>query len=92
MASTVLKMSLPVAVGLAFENYVLRAKFPILYESTWLNTKAYSGVILVNVVGSSIVVLVLGFKVAAARRICREEAERKGDKDAADRYSYPKVI
>lgn len=91
MASTILKMSVPVATGLALEQFVLRSQFPLLYQSNWLTTKAYSGVVLVNVIGSSIIVLILGFKVSAARRIYKEEAIIKGDKDAEDRFSYPKV-
>jgi len=66
----------------------LRKYLPKLYESSTSAVsipKAYAGVILVNVIASSLVVVALGFKVGAARRICQEKAEKDGDKDAKER-------
>jgi len=49
------------------------------------------GVILVNGVTSSFVVIGLGFMVGKARGACREKALKDGDADAEARFSYPKL-
>jgi hypothetical protein len=44
--------------------------------------KGYGGVILVNVIGSTLVLTMLGGKVGGARSRLREKAEKDGDEDA----------
>jgi glutathione S-transferase len=48
-------------------------------------------VILVNIVGSSFLIIILGFKAAGARKDCILKAEKDGDEHAAERFSYPKL-
>mmetsp|Transcript_12497 Transcript_12497/g.12121 ORF Transcript_12497/g.12121 Transcript_12497/m.12121 type:complete len:196 (+) Transcript_12497:123-710(+) len=90
----VMQNVLPIAGALSFESYILRTKFPSLYfssESFSLLPRGYSAVILCNVVGSTIVVISLGFKVGKARSSMREKAKLKGDAEAEARFSYPKT-
>lgn len=90
----VMQNVLPIAGALSFESYILRTKFPSLYfssESFSLLPRGYSAVILCNVVGSTIVVISLGFKVGKARSSMREKAKLKGDAEAEARFSYPKA-
>eukprot|EP00286_Rhodomonas_abbreviata_P013225 CAMPEP_0181340868 /NCGR_PEP_ID=MMETSP1101-20121128/30083_1 /TAXON_ID=46948 /ORGANISM="Rhodomonas abbreviata, Strain Caron Lab Isolate" /LENGTH=195 /DNA_ID=CAMNT_0023452061 /DNA_START=61 /DNA_END=648 /DNA_ORIENTATION=- len=94
VTSFILKTVVPIGLILAAENFFLRDKFPQIYEAS--NTlamlpKAFGGVLLVNVVGSAIIMLVLGFGVGAARSTFREKALKDGDKEAEARYSYPKM-
>lgn len=52
---------------------------------------SYGLVILVNVVGSSFMMVYLSFIPGAARRKYTELAKKKGDRDAEARYSAPKL-
>eukprot|EP01035_Chromulina_nebulosa_P018630 gene18630-24365_t len=90
MASFLLQVGGPIIGSIALERVWLRGQCPWLYSGS-LVPKAYSGVIAVNVVTSSVVVIMLGFKVSAARSKYRELAKEKGDVDAEERYSYPKM-
>jgi hypothetical protein len=73
----------------SFEHFVLRTYLPRLYETSDSSAlsvpKAYAGVIAVNLIASSLMVVALGFKVGAARRVYQEKAEKSGDKDAKER-------
>lgn len=84
----------PVIGSLFFESFILRQHLRPLYDSSalipWL-PKSFSGVIFFNVITSSVVVLVLGFKVGSARSLMKDKALKDGDVDAESRYSYPKV-
>ena len=53
--------------------------------------KAFALVIAVNVAATSIVLILLGMKVSTARRACADKALKDGDKDAEERFSYPKL-
>lgn len=75
------------------EEFFLRKSIPLLYESKFspLFSKAYAGVILINCIGSGLLIVILSFKVSAARSKCIVEAIKEGDKDAEARFNYPKV-
>ena len=82
-------------VILLVEVFFLREKFQTLYSPSAVFPflpKAYGGVIIVNLVLTSILMLVLGFKVGKARSYFLEKAKKNGeDKDAEARYSLPKL-
>jgi glutathione S-transferase len=81
-------------VGLSFENVYFKSSCSVLYiPSSVLPfvSRLYGGVLLINVVGSSLVLLVLSAKVTRARTICKDKALRDGDSDAEARFSYPKL-
>jgi glutathione S-transferase len=85
---------LPIAGALSFESYILRSKFPSIYSGSQpfsLLPRGYSAVILCNIVGSSIVIIALGFKVGKARSAMKEKAKLNGDAEADARFSYPKT-
>ena len=52
---------------------------------------AYGGVILINVVASSFMMLYLSFIPGGARKKYMEAAKKKGDRDAEARFSLPKL-
>lgn len=83
------------AVGLlAGEHFYIRPTFAPIYGSSSLLPflpRAYGGVLLVNVVGSSLALIVLGGKVGAARKQFIEKAKKDGDNEAEARFSYPKL-
>ena len=89
----ILKVGAPIVAALSAETLVLRKTFSALYESnsTIPLPRAYSLVILVNVVGSAIVLINLGFKVSAARKRFTEKAKQKVPDDslAELRFAYP---
>ena len=92
--SFILKTIAPVGAVFAFEHYFLHDNFPYLYHSSTHFTflpRCYSFVIVVNVIITSFVLIALGFKVGAARGTFKDKAAKEGDKDAEDRYSYPKM-
>jgi glutathione S-transferase len=97
MATAVILQSVvPVALSMYSEYALLPGKFPVLYRSSTaapfaLLPKAYSLVILVNVVATALVLVVLGLKVASARSRFTEKAAKNGDKEAEARFSYPKL-
>ena len=65
MSSTfLLQATIPIAGSIAIEQFLLKPNFGALYSAKCIIPKSYSGVILVNVVGSSIIFLILGFKCA----------------------------
>ena len=53
--------------------------------------KAFGLVCLINVVGSGLFTVVLGFKVGSARSKFVDKAQKDGDEDAEARFSYPKM-
>lgn len=93
-SSFILKTIFPIGGALYLENAFLRKSLSELYESSlvanWL-PKAYGAVILSSAVSSTIVLLILGFKVSAARAAAKEKALKDGDVDAEARFSYPKL-
>ena len=90
MFSFLIQTSVPIFGSIAIEQFLLKPNVAILYSGKIL-PKSYSGVIFVNVIGSSLLIVMLGFKVAGARKKCIEMAKSEGDKDAEDRFSYPKT-
>ena len=90
MASFLIQATVPVLGSMAVEQFLLKPHFGFLYSGKYL-PKSYAGVIMVNVVGSSLFMVTLGFKVAGARKACIAQAEKEGDKDAEARFSYPKL-
>jgi hypothetical protein len=86
-------VAFPIAGLIYGENVYARKLLPNLYSSSPVLglPKAFGGVVLVNVVGSSIVLLLLGFKVSSAREACKKKALKDGDTDAEARFSYPKL-
>jgi len=56
-----------------------------------LVSQLYGGVVLVNVVGSSFMMMYLSFMPGAARKTFTEKAKAAGDKDAEERFSLPKL-
>jgi glutathione S-transferase len=94
MASTLITMTVS-AIGLAVgEGFYGRSALPAVYAPSSLLPllpRAYSGVLFFNVIGSSITLIILGGKVGGARKKFQEKAEKDGDKEAEDRFSYPKL-
>lgn len=90
MAKTVV----PIAGLIAAEHYFLRTKVPKLYEiSSALPVipRAYAAVLVANLVLSGFLLIYLGLQVASARTTYKEKAAKDGDKDAEERFSYPKM-
>ena len=56
-----------------------------------LVTKLYGCVVLVNMVGSSIMLMRLSFIPGSARKVYIEKAKAAGDKEAEERFSLPKM-
>ena len=87
---------LPIVGSIAGEEIFLRKFLPRFYVGTSNGASsflspAFGGVILVNCVGSGLMIVILGFKVAGARQKYIIEATKEGDKDAEARFSYPKM-
>jgi glutathione S-transferase len=84
---------LPIAAIIAGELFILPSKVPQFYESSKIDflPKGFSLVILINVVVSAYIMVHLGFLVSAARTSLKAKALKDGDKDAEERYSYPKL-
>lgn len=90
----VAKIVAPALGLLAGEEFYIRPTFSPIYGSSSLLPflpRAYAGVVLVNVVGSSLALVVLGGKVGGARKRFVEKAKKDGDEEAEARYSYPKL-
>ena len=72
MATQFLLTSLgPIIGGMSLETFLLRSKFPSLYqqgETLPGVPKSFGLVVFVNVCCSTVVMMTLGFKVSAARR------------------------
>jgi glutathione S-transferase len=82
------------SAAVIFESFVLRKYFQSIYvpsKSALALPRSYSTVILVNVVGSTVVLMILGIKVSISRRAMKEKAIKNGDVDAEARFSYPKL-
>jgi hypothetical protein len=80
--STLLISLVPISGILVAEMFIFRSNLPFLYEkSTQLPflEKAYGLVIFFNVVVSTFVILIIGFKVSAARSKCKEMAKKDGN-------------
>ena len=56
-----------------------------------LVSKLYGCVVMVNVVGSSIMLMRLSFIPGSARKVYIEKAKAAGDKEAEERFSLPKM-
>jgi len=90
--SLILTTILPVLGTVLAEHFVLQEKFsPFYATSKFLVPKGFAAVVFVNVVLTSVTLVVLGFKVASARTTIKAKALKDGDKDAEARYSYPKL-
>mmetsp|Transcript_30811 Transcript_30811/g.52121 ORF Transcript_30811/g.52121 Transcript_30811/m.52121 type:complete len:196 (+) Transcript_30811:82-669(+) len=88
------KTCVPIASIMAAENFILRDKLPQIYEaSTALPgvSRAFAGVLAVNVVTSGFFVLTLGGSVGMSRGKFKEKAAKDGDENAEERFSYPKM-
>lgn len=93
--SFLLKTLGPITALLCGEHFYLRLRPELapLYArdpGTGLE-KAFFFVLLFNCVVSSVVLLVLGFRVSKARSECTEIAKSNKDPDAEARFSYPKL-
>mmetsp|Transcript_15974 Transcript_15974/g.11529 ORF Transcript_15974/g.11529 Transcript_15974/m.11529 type:complete len:193 (-) Transcript_15974:109-687(-) len=89
-----LKIIAPAVGLLAGEELYFRSNFAPVYAFSSLVPflpRAYAGVVLVNIVGSSLGLIVLGGKVGGARKQFIEKAKKDGDADAEARFSYPKL-
>ena len=79
--SFVLTTGGPIIGSLIAESYFLRKHLSHIYEPStlipWI-PKSFGGVVMFNVVASSVVVLVIGFKVGAARSSIKEKALKDG--------------
>ena len=95
MATQFLLTSLgPIVAGMSLETFLLRKSVPLVYEKSEIIPavpRAYGLVLFTNVCVSSVLMLTLGFKVAAARKLYTDKALKDGDKDAEARYAYPKL-
>lgn len=94
MALTFIATSvLPIAAIVAAEVFIFPSKIPFVYEPSKIDflPKGFSLVIIVNVVISAIIMVYLGLIVAGARTTSKAKAAKDGDKDAEERYSYPKL-
>jgi len=82
------------AVLVFLEEKFLKKYLSYLYEqSEKLNSipRGYGLVIAINVVVGGFTIMSLGFRVAKARSVFIEKAKATGDKDAEERFSYPKL-
>ena len=97
IALFILKTIGPIGLIIAAESKFLMAKSsPVAnwYDPSPLVPflpKAYGLVILINVIVSSFLLVVLGFKVGSARTRYAEKAKKDGDADADARFSLPKM-
>lgn len=90
----IVKGILPALGLVASEEFFIRPTFAPIYGFSNLVPflpRAYAGVVLVNVIGSSLALVVLGGKVAGARKQFIEKAKKDGDAEAEARFSYPKL-
>lgn len=93
-AAFFIKNVLPIVAVLVAEHTILPSKLPLLYEASdkiAFLSKGFSAVIIVNIMVTSFVMVYLGLKVAKARTTYKEKALKDGDKDAEERFSYPKL-
>jgi glutathione S-transferase len=84
----------PIIGLMAAEKFVLRDKVPQIYKTSSVLSvlpRGYGAVIIVNLMLSGFLLIYLGTKVGAARSTYKEKALKEGDKDAEDRFSYPKM-
>lgn len=92
--SLILKTAAPILASIALEHFQLRWIFASLYQSSSIVpgiSRIYGLVIAVNVISTAVVLLILGTKVGQSRNKFIEKANKDGDKDAEDRFSYPKM-
>lgn len=76
------------------ERVLLAPALPALFAASPLVpivSKLYGAVILVNGVGSSIMLMWLSFLPGAARKVFAEKAKKAGDPNAEERFSLPKL-
>jgi glutathione S-transferase len=90
------KTIVPIVGLMAAEHFVLRDKLPQIYAASSAFPalelpKAYGAVMIVNLIFSGFLLIYMGTKVGGARTVFKEKALKDGDKDAEDRYSYPKM-
>jgi glutathione S-transferase len=94
LISMIAQMVLPGVLGVLAECKYAKDVFPAFYNASSVLPflpHGYAAVLLVNVVGSGLVMAVLGTRVGQARTAFKEKALKNGDKDAEDRFSYPKL-
>jgi glutathione S-transferase len=92
--STIAQGLLPGVLGVVGESKYAKDIFPAFYNPSSVLPflpRGYAAVLLVNVVGSGLVMATLGVRVGQARTAFKEKALKNGDKDAEDRFSYPKL-
>lgn len=79
----------------SFEHYILKTHLPYLFTPSNLLPilpKSFGLVILINVVMTTLTLFKLGMNVSKTRTQCKELAKKEdNDKDAEERYSYPKL-
>ena len=92
MASFVIQVVTPIVGSLAFEQFYLRINAEQLYETILTFPRAFSGVIAVNLIGSSLLLLKLKRDVSKAHKIDMWLEIKAKDDDPSDNehYAYPK--
>ena len=82
----------PGVVACVAERTTTRLFMPGLLEAGGYGLpKAYGGVIAVNVVASTFALISLGMRVGKARKELAENAKKKGDEHADERFGLPKM-
>mmetsp|Transcript_541 Transcript_541/g.1000 ORF Transcript_541/g.1000 Transcript_541/m.1000 type:complete len:187 (-) Transcript_541:36-596(-) len=84
MLSFIAKNLAPAILGCALEHYFNK------WDGQTV-PRLFGGVIIVNVVVTTFVLIGLGFKVGGARSRLIEKAKKSGDEHAEARFSYPKI-
>eukprot|EP00294_Goniomonas_avonlea_P014455 CAMPEP_0114563908 /NCGR_PEP_ID=MMETSP0114-20121206/13396_1 /TAXON_ID=31324 /ORGANISM="Goniomonas sp, Strain m" /LENGTH=175 /DNA_ID=CAMNT_0001749857 /DNA_START=9 /DNA_END=533 /DNA_ORIENTATION=- len=93
MALAFIAKNIAPLVGACLGEAYLARSFGKLVEPTMLQVpKLYGGVVLVNAVGTSFLLIYLSTKVGQARAKFIEKAKKDGDADAEARYAYPKMF
>lgn len=78
----------------ALESYIIKRaskSFPLLAETSVIQIPRLYGLVILNAVGSTFVMLYLGMKVGMSRKDFIEKAKKEGDEHAEERFSYPKM-
>jgi hypothetical protein len=76
------KSLLPIGIAILAETFVLRKYLPFIYAPSSFSPhmeRAYGLIVLCNFIGSSLLIIVLGFKVSSARTKCKEISQKSGD-------------
>jgi putative hemolysin len=94
MKSSSLLLPIPMLAAFYMEEFGgLRTSLAPLYTDSGFAgmPKAYALVFLLNIIVAGFTIVVLGFKVGAARKKYREKAMKEDEKDAEARFSYPNL-